>query len=55
MTPPIAAPALCCLLAAALVGASTPVARALLDALGPLTLAGLGYLGAALGLAHLRA
>jgi drug/metabolite transporter (DMT)-like permease len=51
MTLPIAAPALWCLLAAALFGASTPVARALLDELGPLTLAGLFYLGAALGTA----
>ncbi|MDP2305031.1 MAG: DMT family transporter [Pseudomonadota bacterium] len=46
-----AAPAVWCLLAAALFGASTPVARALLDGIGPLTLAGLFYLGAALGTA----
>lgn len=43
------APVLACLLSAALFGASTPLARALLDPLGPLTLAGLFYLGAALG------
>ncbi len=51
MTLPFAAPALWCLLAAALFGASTPIARALLDEIGPLTLAGLFYLGAALGTA----
>ncbi len=48
---PFAAPAAWCLLAAALFGASTPVARALLDGIGPITLAGLFYLGAALGTA----
>ncbi len=48
---PFAAPAIWCLLAAALFGASTPIARALLDGIGPLTLAGLFYLGAALGTA----
>jgi drug/metabolite transporter (DMT)-like permease len=51
MTLPFAAPALWCLLAAALFGASTPVARSLLGGIGPLTLAGLFYLGAALGTA----
>jgi len=51
VTLPFAAPALWCLLAAALFGASTPIARALLDGIGPLTLAGLFYLGAALGTA----
>lgn len=50
---PIPAPALWCLVAAALFGASTPVARALLGGIGPLTLAGLFYLGAALGCAPL--
>ena len=45
------APALWCLLAAALFGASTPASKALLDGVGPLTLAGLLYLGAALGTA----
>jgi len=38
-----------CLLSAALFGASTPVAKALLDATGPFTLAGMLYLGAAAG------
>ncbi|MBI3993621.1 MAG: EamA family transporter [Candidatus Lambdaproteobacteria bacterium] len=38
-----------CLLAAALFGASTPAAKALLAPMGPLTLAGLLYLGAAAG------
>lgn len=42
-------PALGCLLAAALFGASTPVAKALLASVGPFTLAGLLYLGGALG------
>lgn len=51
MNLPFAAPAAWCLLAAALFGASTPVARALLDGIGPITLAGLFYLGAALGTA----
>jgi drug/metabolite transporter (DMT)-like permease len=41
-------PALLCLLAAALFGASTPVSKALLSSMGPLTLAGLLYLGGAL-------
>jgi drug/metabolite transporter (DMT)-like permease len=45
------APAAGCLLAAALFGASTPVARALLEGVGPVTLAGLFYLGAAIGVA----
>ncbi len=48
---PFAAPVAWCLLAAALFGASTPVARWLLDGIGPLTLAGLFYLGAAIGTA----
>ncbi|MDF1566354.1 MAG: DMT family transporter [Deltaproteobacteria bacterium] len=43
------APVLWCLLAAALFGASTPAAKVLLDGLGPFSLAGLLYLGAALG------
>lgn len=51
MNLPIAAPVLWCLIAAALFGASTPVARTLLDGLGPITLAGLFYLGAAVGTA----
>lgn len=41
------APLLWCLIAAALFGASTPAAKALLDGMGPLTLAGALYLGAA--------
>ena len=51
MSLPFAAPALWCLLAAALFGASTPVSKALLGGMGPLTLAGLLYLGAALATA----
>lgn len=51
MSLPFAAPALWCLLAAALFGASTPVSKALLGDLGPLSLAGLLYLGAALATA----
>lgn len=51
MTLPFAAPALWCLLAAALFGASTPVSKTLLGGMGPLTLAGLLYLGAALATA----
>ncbi|MFZ5479664.1 MAG: DMT family transporter [Myxococcota bacterium] len=47
MSPPF----LWCLLAAALFGASTPVAKALLDGAGPLALAGLFYLGAAIATA----
>ena len=44
-----ALPVLWCLGSAALFGASTPASKALLDgALGPLSLAGLLYLGAAL-------
>ncbi|NOT32798.1 MAG: EamA family transporter [Candidatus Eisenbacteria bacterium] len=42
-------PALVCLLAAILFGASTPIAKALLTSVGPFTLAGLLYLGGALG------
>jgi len=38
-----------CLLAAALFGASTPLAKSLLADIGPITLAGVLYLGAALG------
>lgn len=41
------APLLWCLVAAVLFGASTPAAKALLDSMGPLTLAGALYLGAA--------
>lgn len=41
------APLLWCLVAAVLFGASTPAAKALLDGMGPLTLAGALYLGAA--------
>lgn len=41
------APLLGCLLAAALFGSSTPAAKVLLDGVGPVTLAGLFYLGAA--------
>lgn len=51
MTVPFAVPALWCLLAAALFGASTPVAKALLGGIGPVTLAGLFYAGAALATA----
>jgi drug/metabolite transporter (DMT)-like permease len=40
-----------CLAAALLFGASTPLAKVLLDRIGPFTLAGLLYLGAALGVA----
>ncbi|UJR78750.1 DMT family transporter [Sandaracinus amylolyticus] len=43
-----AGPFVWALLAAALFGASTPASKALLDELGPFTLAGLLYLGAAL-------
>jgi drug/metabolite transporter (DMT)-like permease len=39
-----------CLAAAALFGASTPASKAILDSLGPFTLAGLLYLGAAIGM-----
>lgn len=42
------APIFWCLIAAALFGASTPASKTLLGAVGPLTLAGLLYLGAAL-------
>jgi len=42
------APTVWCLVAALLFGASTPVAKVLLEGLGPFTLAGLLYLGAAL-------
>lgn len=41
-------PVVSCLVAALLFGASTPVAKALLSSVGPFTLAGLLYLGAAL-------
>lgn len=41
-------PALACLVAALLFGASTPASKALLGSVGPLTLAGLLYLGGAL-------
>lgn len=46
---PLIAPLLWCLAAAALFGASAPAARLLLRETGPFTLAGLLYLGAALG------
>lgn len=42
---------LACLAAALLFGASTPLSKALLERTGPFTLAGLLYLGAALGVA----
>lgn len=45
------APILWCLLAATLFGASTPASKVLLGGVGPLTLAGLLYLGAALATA----
>lgn len=51
LTVPFAVPASWCLLAAALFGASTPVAKALLGGIGPITLAGLFYAGAALATA----
>ncbi|MGH7163741.1 MAG: EamA family transporter, partial [Planctomycetota bacterium] len=44
-------PALWCLAAAALFGASTPASKALLEDIGPCTLAGLLHLGAAAGTA----
>jgi drug/metabolite transporter (DMT)-like permease len=44
-------PVMQCFLAALLFGAATPVSKALLEAIGPLTLAGLFYLGAALAVA----
>ena len=44
-------PVFVCLLAALLFGASTPISKQLLGSLGPFTLAGLLYLGAALGVA----
>jgi drug/metabolite transporter (DMT)-like permease len=44
----LSGPVLWCLFAALLFGASTPLAKLLLDDLGPFTLAGLLYLGAAL-------
>ena len=43
-----ASPISWCILSAALFGASTPLAKQLLDATGPFTLAGLLYLGAAI-------
>ena len=49
MTSRRATPILWCLGAAALFGASTPAAKALLGGMGPIALAGLLYLGAALG------
>jgi drug/metabolite transporter (DMT)-like permease len=42
-------PTLACLLAALLFGASTPIAKVLLELVGPFTLAGLLNLGGALG------
>lgn len=47
--PRIAVPVAACLVAAALFGASTPIAKALLASMGPFTLAGLLYLGGAIG------
>lgn len=47
--PSLARPVAVCLVAALLFGASTPLAKRLLEATGPLTLAGLFYAGAALG------
>jgi drug/metabolite transporter (DMT)-like permease len=47
--PPLARPLALCLVAALLFGASTPLAKRLLEATGPVTLAGLFYAGAALG------
>jgi drug/metabolite transporter (DMT)-like permease len=47
--PRLAAPVAACLAAAALFGASTPIAKALLATMGPFTLAGLLYLGGAVG------
>jgi drug/metabolite transporter (DMT)-like permease len=49
--PRIAYPAVACLVAALLFGASTPAAKTLLHSLGPFTLAGLLYLGAAIAVA----
>lgn len=46
--PTAVAPVLWCLLAAALFGASTPLAKLLLDGIGPFTLSGLFYLGGAI-------
>jgi drug/metabolite transporter (DMT)-like permease len=51
MTRPRSAAVTWCLLSAALFGASTPLAKTLLADLGPVTLAGLLYLGAAVGVA----
>src|SRR5687767_10659008 len=51
MRPPVPGPLVLCLLAALLFGASTPASKLLLDAFGPITLAGLLYLGGALGVA----
>jgi drug/metabolite transporter (DMT)-like permease len=48
---PITVPVLECLVAALLFGASTPISKPLLDSVGPLTLAGLFYLGAAVAVA----
>lgn len=47
--PTLARPVIVCLVAALLFGASTPLAKRLLEGAGPLTLAGLLYAGAALG------
>jgi drug/metabolite transporter (DMT)-like permease len=47
------APILACLAAALLFGAATPFSKSLLAQIGPVTLAGLLYLGAALGVAPL--
>ncbi|MCA9689239.1 MAG: DMT family transporter [Nannocystaceae bacterium] len=48
---PTGGPVLWCLLAAALFGASTPASKPLVDALGPLLLSGVLYLGAAVAVA----
>lgn len=51
MHTPVPGPLALCLLAALLFGASTPAAKVLLSEFGPITLAGLLYLGAAFGIA----
>ncbi len=47
--PALARPVALCLVSALLFGASTPIAKRLLEGAGPVTLAGLFYAGAALG------
>ena len=44
-------PAMSCLVAAVLFGASTPIAKGLLESVGPFSLAGLLYIGGAFGVA----